>query len=70
LMWVSALGTARKRPLLHVVDIGTHFSAAEFLGGESVESVCAAFVSCWAAVYCGMPDVMRCDSGRIFTSQK
>ena len=39
------------RPALHIVDRGTHFSAAEFLQGESAEDIWNTFVSCWFSKY-------------------
>ena len=57
--------------VLHVIDIDTHFSAAEFLkNGMSSNSVWDAFLKCWALVYAGMPDVMFCDHGSAFTSHE
>ena len=64
LMWI------RVKPLLHVVDLGTHFSSAEFVNGRSVEAVWLAFLLCWADVYTGWPDSMRGDQDSVFTSEK
>ena len=48
---------------LHIVDCGTHFSAAVFLEGEDAESVCNASVSCWVSVYVGFPNIVKHDYG-------
>ena len=57
------------RPVLHVVDRGTHFSAAVFLEGENAESVWNAFVSCWVSIYIGFPNVVKHDYGSCFNSE-
>jgi hypothetical protein len=68
--WVNVPVSKRQIPLLHVVDVGTHFGAAEILRGESVDDVQAEFVSCWASAYFGMPEIMMCDASSIFSSQR
>ncbi len=52
LMWIE------KRPhppVLHIVDRGTHFSAATFLKSESAVDLWNAFVTCWVSVYVASP---------------
>lgn len=58
------------KPVLHVVDIQTHFSAAAFLPDESLESVWLTFLKCWASVYTGFPDVIKADQGSVFTTPR
>ena len=55
---------------LHVVDTRTHFSAAVFLTSQSVDGVWDAFITAWATVYTGYPNVIRADQGSIFTSPR
>ncbi len=54
LMWIEP---RPHTPVLHIVDRGTHFSAAEFLNGESAEDVWNSFISCCVSVYVGVPIV-------------
>ena len=55
--------------VLHIIDIVTHFIAAEFLrNGISSNSVRGAFLKCLVLVYAGKPDVMFWDHGSPFTS--
>jgi Reverse transcriptase (RNA-dependent DNA polymerase) len=68
LMFLPRPGCARKQPVLHVIDMGTHFGAARFINGETVDAIWSAFVTSWAAVYSGYPDVVRSDAGSVFTS--
>lgn len=52
------------KPLLHVVDKDTLFSAAAFLSsGESTEDVWRAYVRCWVTPYVGYSDSMHTDQG-------
>lgn len=52
------------KPLLHVVDKDTLFSAATFLSnGESTEDVWRAYVRCWVTPYIGYSDFMHTDQG-------
>ena len=48
-----------KKPILHVVDRGTHFSAAEFLPGEGVTDIWNMFIKCLLSVYTAK-DLTRC----------
>lgn len=56
------------RPLLHVVDEGTHMSAAQFLPNKSTKSVWNAFLKCWCNIYTGMPNRILVDQGTEFGS--
>jgi Reverse transcriptase (RNA-dependent DNA polymerase) len=57
-----------RRPVLHVVDRGTRFSAARFLRSESAEHVWEAFVKSWSSLYIGHPESMLTDQGSVFMS--
>nr|AHF58602.1 polyprotein [Chondrus crispus] len=64
LMWIQ------NQPLLHVVDHDTHYSAARFLRGESTKDVWETFLHCWVTMYVGLPDILKADSGSVFTSKR
>lgn len=57
-------------PALHIVDIQTHFSAAMFLQGRTVEDIWNAFVFCWASAYVGNPDKFRVGQESTFLSSE
>jgi len=54
------------RPVLHIVDAATRFSAARFLTKVSTESVWEAIIMCWSSVYTGLPHCIRVDEGTQF----
>lgn len=59
------------KPLLHVVDKDTLFSAAAFLSsGESTEDVWRAYVRCWVTPYIGYSDFMHTDQGPQLASEE
>jgi hypothetical protein len=58
----------RGKPLLHIIDAGTHFSAAKFLTSVSAEAVWSAFVRAWSLTYIGHPSSMLTDQGSVFMS--
>eukprot|EP00171_Calliarthron_tuberculosum_P022911 IDg22911t1 len=53
-------------PILHIVDEGTHFSAANFLSSISVECIWDSILNSWATIYTGMPNRMLVDQGSAF----
>ena len=58
-----------QKPVLHVVDRGTHFSAARFVASESAESIWNTFLECWVSIYVGFPNVISHDHGSLFASE-
>lgn len=64
LMWLEG------QPVLHVVDLHTHFSSAIFLQGKTTAAVWKAFLICWASMYPGYPDKFRVDQDSIFKSKE
>ena len=57
--------------VLHIIEIETHFSGAEFIrNGVNSNNVRDAFLKFWVLVYAGMPDVMFCDHGSAFNSSE
>ena len=51
------------KPIFHIVDECTHFSAARFLPDVSTKTVWATIVECRASVYTGLPNSLRADQG-------
>ncbi len=54
------------KPVLHIVDEATRFSAAKFLTKMSTETVWEALIMCWSSVYTGLPDNIAVDEGSQF----
>lgn len=54
------------KPVLHVVDESTHFSAASFLTRTTAEAVWEATMLCWSSVYTGHPNNIMADDGSQF----
>ena len=48
-------------PVLHIVDVGTKFQAADFLGKMDTTSIWNTFVKLWATTYTGFPESMLTD---------
>jgi hypothetical protein len=63
LMYIDA------RPVLHVVDAGTRFTAASFLPSDDAQTVWNAFVRIWSSAYVGLPQKILVDQGSIFMSR-
>ena len=51
------------KPVLHIVDEATRFSAAKFLTKVSTDSVWEAMIMCWSSVYTGLPHNIMVDEG-------
>lgn len=51
------------KPVLHLVDNYTHFSAARFLPDMSTNTIWETIVTSWASVYTGLPNSIRVDQG-------
>ena len=51
--------TIDKRPVLHVVDEGTHFMTARWLPNMTSSETWKAIRRCWIDVYLGPPDFLR-----------
>lgn len=54
------------RPVLHIVDEATRFSAARFLPKVSTESVWDSIILCWSSVYIGLPNNIMVNQGSQF----
>lgn len=53
-------------PILHIVDEGTHFSAARFLPNVRSDTVWMTILSCWSSIYTGIPHRILVDQGSAF----
>jgi len=60
----------KKRPVLHVVDEGTHFAAAAFVRNVTSKEIWKALMRCWTHVYMGPPDFLKLDQGSSFVSKE
>lgn len=58
-----------KKPALHAVGRGAHFSAAKFLQGESAIHVWSALIDCWISACVGFPNALSHDQGPVFASK-
>lgn len=54
------------KPILHIVDEGTKFNAAQFIENKETSTVWNALVKCWTTVYTGMPNRILVDRGTEF----
>eukprot|EP00171_Calliarthron_tuberculosum_P005813 IDg5813t1 len=57
-----------RKPVLHIIDAGTSFSAAKFVPKEDAETIWNTFLSAWANIYIGYPDSITSDHGSVFVS--
>jgi len=53
----------KNRPVLHMVDEATHFSAASFLPSASALDTWKTILRCWYRTYLGPPNFLRVDQG-------
>ena len=60
----------KSKPVLHVVDTHTHFSAAMFIPSKRVIDIWHTFLCCWSTTYIGHPDRIRVDQESAFTSRE
>lgn len=51
------------KPILHIVDDSSHFSAARFLPDVTTKKILAKIVKGWASVCTGLPNMVRVDQG-------
>ena len=54
------------KPVLHIVDEATRFSAARFLPKMSTDAIWDSLLLCWSSVYIGLPDNITVDEGSQF----
>lgn len=57
-------------PVLHIVDVGTNFSAARFLTSADALTVWITFLHAWVTIYLGFPHEVLTDQGSVFTSKE
>ena len=58
------------KPVLHVVDEATHYSAAVFLKRMTAEETWKCLLRCWIRTYLGPPDHLRVDQGSNFVAKQ
>jgi len=58
------------KPILHVVDEATAFTAARFLKDELAKTLWNTLRNCWIDVYIGPPDRIVHDAGKNFSSEE
>lgn len=59
-----------ERPILHIVDLRTHFFAADFLKSQSTKEVWSAMQQLCSMVYLGPPDHRTVNHGTNYTSKE
>lgn len=59
----------KSKPVLHIVDMDTKFSAASFLERETTEELWKTFLVQWVLPYIGYPKKVKDDQGQHFTSK-
>ena len=64
LMWLDG------KPVLHIIDAGTNFSAARILPAEDSATVWNTFLKAWAHLYIVFPESMLVDQGSVFLSDE
>ena len=61
----------KKRPVLHIVNSGTRFSATSFLPEPATAAnVWNTYVRAWSTLYVGMPLSLLVDNGSVFVSSE
>lgn len=58
------------KPILHVADRGTRFSAARYLRKADAQTVWNTFVQSWSSLYIGYPESILTDQGSVFMSKE
>lgn len=58
------------RPVIHIVDEGTYFCAAQFLCNQTSKEIRARVQHMCSLVYLGRPDYLVVDEGASYTSRK
>lgn len=58
------------RPVLHIVDESTRFSAGKFLQNISAKHTWEVLKMCWIDTYLGPPDLITTDAGKNFVSKE
>ena len=54
------------KPVLHILDEGTKFSAAKFLPDVSTKTIWRTLLQIWVMIYTGLPDRMMVNQGSAF----
>lgn len=60
----------QSRPVLHLVDEGTHFTSAAFLKNQSTAEIWKTICRLWIHTYNGPPDFLAVDQGSAYISKE
>lgn len=55
------------KPVLHIIDEGTHLNAAQFIPNKSTRTIWNTFLRCWCNIYVGLPNRILVDQGTEFS---
>ena len=58
------------RPVIHIVDECTHFTAASFLKSQSASEIWKSILMLWTHTYMGPPDFLAVDQGSAYISEE
>lgn len=58
------------KPVLHMIDMATHFSAATLLRSQSAKEIWPTIQSLWSLVYIGPPDHLTVDQGTSYVRKE
>lgn len=58
------------KPVLHMIDESTHFTAATFLRNQSTEEIFNNITRLWSMTYMGPPDFLAVDQGSAYISDE
>lgn len=59
----------QNRPVLHMVDMATHFCSSKFLRTQSTPDIWKSMLSKWMLMYAGQPGHLSVDRGSAFKSE-
>ena len=62
--------TIKGKPLQHIVDSGTNFSASRFLTGQDTRTVWNKFLYAWDTIYAGYPFSILTGQGSAFVGKE
>lgn len=58
------------RPVIHIIDEGTHYSAAGFLKSQTADAVWRVILNLWTLTYLGPPDFLSVYQGSNYISKE
>jgi hypothetical protein len=69
-VYIDVMYLNGNKPVLHLIDEATRFSAGRFLRDLSTKTTWEAIRHCWIDTYVGPPDLIVHDAGKNFASQE